>query len=92
MRLEAEMRQTREALRRATDDRAHLQRMASVGQEIAARHYFRPRNAEVAKQYSANFPPLRLFTIDEAFGGWAKAQAKHFDDRGVFDQVATAKR
>jgi sulfate transport system substrate-binding protein len=62
------------------------------GQEIAARHYFRPRDAEVAKQHSANFPPLRLFTIDEAFGGWAKAQAKHFDDRGVFDQVATAKR
>ncbi len=62
------------------------------GQEIAARHYFRPRDAAIAKQYSANFPPLRLFTIDEMFGGWAKAQAKHFDNRGVFDQVATAKR
>ncbi len=44
------------------------------------------------QEIHANFPALQLFTIDETFGGWTEAQAKHFDDRGVFDQVATAKR
>ncbi len=57
------------------------------GQEIVARHYFRPREATIEQKYSANFPPIERFTIDEEFGGWSKAQAAHFDDRGIFDQV-----
>ncbi len=55
-------------------------------QEIIARNYFRPRNAEVAAKYKAQFPNLKLFTIDRNFGGWAKAQALHFNDGGLFDQ------
>jgi sulfate transport system substrate-binding protein len=57
------------------------------GQEIAARHYFRPRNAAVAKKYSNRFPKVRLFTIDDVFGGWFNAQRTHFNDGGVFDQI-----
>ena len=55
-------------------------------QDIIARNYFRPRNAEVAAKYKAQFPNLKLFTIDRNFGGWAKAQALHFNDGGLFDQ------
>lgn len=44
------------------------------GQEIAAKNYYRPRDAEVAKKYENAFPKLKLFTIDEEFGGWTKAQ------------------
>jgi sulfate transport system substrate-binding protein len=58
-----------------------------VGQDIAARHYFRPRNPQVAAKYAKQFPAVKLFTIDEVFGGWAKAQREHFDDRGLFDQI-----
>ena len=57
------------------------------GQEIAARHFYRPRLAAVATRYAGQFPKLKLFTIDEAFGGWAKAQKTHFADGGVFDQI-----
>jgi sulfate transport system substrate-binding protein len=57
------------------------------GQEIVARHYFRPRLKAVADKHAAQFPRLNLFTIDEAFGGWAKAQAAHFADGAVFDQI-----
>jgi sulfate transport system substrate-binding protein len=57
------------------------------GQEIAARNFYRPRNAAIATKYSANFAHLELFTIDEAFGGWTKAQQTHFADGGVFDQI-----
>jgi len=57
------------------------------GQEIAARHYYRPRNANVVAKYGAQFPKLKLFTIDQTFGGWAKAQKTHFDDGGLFDQI-----
>ncbi len=55
-------------------------------QGIIARNYFRPRNPEVAAKYKAQFPNLKLFTIDRNFGGWAKAQALHFNDGGLFDQ------
>lgn len=61
------------------------------GQEIAARNFYRPRNEKVAARYAANFPKLALFTIDQVFGGWQKAQAKHFADGGVFDQIYQAK-
>lgn len=55
-------------------------------QEIIARNYFRPRNAQVAARYKSRFPNMKLFTIDRNFGGWAKAQALHFNDGGLFDQ------
>lgn len=57
------------------------------GQEIAARNYYRPRLASVAAKYAERFPKLELFTIDQLFGGWQKAQAKHFNDGGVFDKI-----
>jgi len=57
------------------------------GQDLAARNYYRPRDAAVAARYAAQFPKVTLFTIDEVFGGWAKAQATHFADGGVFDQI-----
>jgi sulfate/thiosulfate transport system substrate-binding protein len=57
------------------------------GQEIGARHFFRPRLAAVAEKFSAHFPPLKLFTIEEVFGGWQAAQARHFSDGGLFDQI-----
>ncbi|MPS49513.1 sulfate ABC transporter substrate-binding protein [Methylobacillus sp.] len=57
------------------------------GQEIAARHYLRPRSAEVLAAHQADFKPLQLFTVDELFGGWQKAQKTHFSDGGIFDQI-----
>jgi sulfate/thiosulfate transport system substrate-binding protein len=56
-------------------------------QELAARHFYRPRQADVLAKYSHQFAKLHLFTIDEVFGGWAAAQKKHFDDGGIFDQI-----
>jgi sulfate transport system substrate-binding protein len=76
--------------RKGTADvaKAYLEYLYSdEGQEIAARNFYRPRNAAVAARYSAAFPKLSLFTIDDAFGGWTKAQATHFADGGVFDQI-----
>jgi sulfate/thiosulfate transport system substrate-binding protein len=58
-----------------------------AGQEIAAQHYFRPRDAAVAAKYVAQFPALKLVTIDAAFGGWTAAQAAHFADGGSFDRI-----
>jgi sulfate transport system substrate-binding protein len=57
------------------------------GQEVAARNFYRPRDAEIAKKYEANFAKVDLFTIDEVFGGWTKAQKEHFAEGGVFDQI-----
>lgn len=62
-----------------------------IGQEIAARHYYRPRNKEIAAKYSGNFSKVKLFTIDQVFGGWEKAQKTYFADGGVFDQIISAK-
>lgn len=62
------------------------------GQEIAARHFYRPRNEAVAAKYSAQFPKITLFTIDEVFGGWQKAQRTHFNDGGVYDQIQQSRR
>ena len=61
------------------------------GQDIAGRNFYRPRNQAIAAKYSKQFPKIELFTIDEVFGGWAKAQATHFADDGVFDQIYTNK-
>ncbi len=57
------------------------------GQDIVAKHYYRPRNAAAAAKYAAQFPKLNLITIDEVFGGWQKAQKAHFADGGTFDQI-----
>lgn len=57
------------------------------GQEIAARHYYRPRLEAVARKYAARFPKVNLVTIDEVFGGWQKAQRTHFADGGLFDSI-----
>jgi sulfate transport system substrate-binding protein len=57
------------------------------GQEIAARNFYRPRDAETAKKYESSFAKVDLFTIDDLFGGWTKAQAEHFADGGVFDTI-----
>jgi sulfate transport system substrate-binding protein len=57
------------------------------GQEIAARNFYRPRDAKVAAKYAKQFAKVDLFTVDELFGGWRNAQKTHFDDGGVFDQI-----
>jgi sulfate transport system substrate-binding protein len=59
------------------------------GQELAARFFYRPRDPKVAARHAARFPKLDLFTVDAVFGGWQKAQATHFADGGVFDQIYT---
>jgi sulfate transport system substrate-binding protein len=67
---------------------AYLQYLYSEkAQDIVARHGFRPRSVAALKKYQATFKAIRLFTIDELFGGWRAAQKKHFDDGGFFDQI-----
>ena len=67
---------------------AYLQYLyADEGQEIAARHYYRPISEKIAAKYASQFPKIKLFTIDEVFGGWTKAQKTHFADGGSFDQI-----
>ncbi len=56
-------------------------------QDVIAKHYYRPRNPQVAARYKARFPNVKLFTIDRNFGGWRRAQASHFNDGGLFDQI-----
>jgi sulfate/thiosulfate-binding protein len=58
-----------------------------AGQEIAARHYYRPIDQKVAAKYEQQFPKVKLFTLAELFGDWRKTQKAHFDDGGVFDQI-----
>ncbi len=58
-----------------------------VGQENAAQNYLRPRNPEVLRKYAAQFPPIKTFSVDEVFAGWAKAYPTHFKDGGTFDQI-----
>jgi len=73
--------------------RAYLEYLYTPeGQEIAARNSYRPRLESVAAKRAGAFPKIQLFSIDEAFGGWAKAQPAHFADGGVFDQIYTARR
>ena len=57
------------------------------GQELAARYFYRPRDAAMLAKYGRQFPNMNLVTIDAVFGGWRKAQKTHFDDGGVFDQI-----
>lgn len=63
-----------------------------LGQDMAARHFYRPRNAKVLAQYQAQFPKIKTFTIDEVFGGWPKAQQTHFVNGAIFDQIYNNKR
>ena len=60
------------------------------GQEIVAQHNLRPRSEKVLAKYAKQFPKISLFTVDEVFGGWTKAQKEHFDDGGTYDQVIAA--
>jgi len=62
---------------------------SDAGQEIAATHYFRPRNAEVLARHADQFPKLNLFTINQVFGDWKQAHEKHFADGAVFDRIYT---
>ena len=76
-------------LRRGTREvaQAYLQYLYSKeGQEIVAKNYYRPRDAEVAAKYAAQYPKLNLVTIAD-FGGWGKVQPTHFGEGGVFDQI-----
>ncbi|MBI5425965.1 MAG: sulfate ABC transporter substrate-binding protein [Opitutae bacterium] len=67
---------------------AYLEYLYSpAGQEIAGKNFYRPRDPAIAAKYAGTFPALKLVTIDEEFGGWAKAQKQHFADGGVFDQI-----
>lgn len=63
-----------------------------AAQEIAARHHFRPQLEEVARRHAADFPPVQLFTLREVFGSWKDAQKIHFDEGGIFDQIARSRR
>lgn len=68
--------------------RAYLEYLYSdEGQEIAGKHFYRPRSEKAAAKYAGQFAPVKLITIDEVFGGWQKAQNTHFADGGVFDQI-----
>jgi sulfate transport system substrate-binding protein len=57
------------------------------GQDIAGRNFYRPNDPKVGAKYAGQFPEIRLFKIDELFGGWQKAQKTHFTDGGIFDQI-----
>ena len=81
---------TKNAKRHGTTEvaKAYLDYLYSdEGQEIAAKNFYRPRNEAIAAKYAANFTQLKLVTVDQEFGGWTKAQATHFADGGVFDQI-----
>ena len=67
---------------------AYLEYLYSAeGQEIAGKHYYRPRDQKAAAKYANQFSKVKLFSIDEVFGGWQKAQKTHFSDGGTFDQI-----
>ena len=72
--------------------KAYLDYLYTVeGQEIAAKNYYRPTLASIAKKYESQFPKVNLVKIDEEFGGWQKAQKTHFSDGGTFDQIYLSK-
>ncbi|MFT4177567.1 MAG: sulfate ABC transporter substrate-binding protein [Luteolibacter sp.] len=68
--------------------RAYLEYLyTDEGQELAGKHFYRPRSEKALEKYASIFPKLELVTIDDSFGGWAKAQKIHFADGGLFDQI-----
>jgi sulfate/thiosulfate transport system substrate-binding protein len=70
---------------------AYLQYLYSPeGQEVIARNYYRPRDQSVLAKYTGTFPPIKLFTVSELFGGWGSVQKEFFGDGGVFDQIYKA--
>jgi len=72
--------------------RAYLEYLYSdVGQEIAGRNFYRPRSGKIAAQYANQFARVSLFTVDEIFGGWQKAQKTHFADGGMFDELQSGR-
>jgi len=76
--------------RKGTEEvaKAYLEYLYSdEGQDIAGKNFYRPRSEAAAQKYAKTFPKLELVTIDDAFGGWTKAQKTHFADGGVFDQI-----
>ena len=73
--------------------KAYLEYLYSdAGQEIAGRNFYRPRSEKAAAKYAGQFAKVSLFTIDEVFGGWMKAQKAHFADGGSFDQIQQSSR
>ena len=83
------------AKRRGTEAvaKAYLEYLyTSEGQQIIAKHHYRPRLESVAQKFENEFPKLNLFTIDEVFGGWQNAQRTHFSDGGIFDQIQKTNR
>ncbi len=67
---------------------AYVQHLYSdEGQRLAAKHFYRPRNAKIAAEFSGQFPKVELFTIEAVFGGWTKAQKQHFAEGGIFDVI-----
>ncbi len=64
---------------------------APEGQEIIARHYFRPRDPAVLKKYAGRFPAIRTFSVDGLLGGWKAVQQAHFADGGIYDQIIVRK-
>jgi len=82
---------TENARRHGTEDvaKAYLDYLYTPEAQVAiARNYYRPRNPEVAAQFKDQFPQLNLVTIDGEFGGWSAAQARFFNDGGVFDRIS----
>lgn len=73
--------------------RAYLEYLYSEeGQDLAGRHFYRPRSEAAAARHAERFPKMRLVTVDEAFGGWAQAHARHFAEGALFDQLTRAPR
>ena len=64
---------------------------SDTAQDLAGKHFYRPRNQKIAAKYDEKLPKLPLVTIDADFGGWVKAQKEHFDDGGTFDQIYKVK-
>jgi sulfate/thiosulfate-binding protein len=80
--------------KRGTRDvaQAYLEYLYSpAGQDLIGKNYYRPTDPKAAAKYAKQFPKLNLFTVDDTFGGWTKAQKTHFADGGVFDQIYTKK-
>jgi sulfate transport system substrate-binding protein len=76
--------------RKGTADvaQAYVQHLYSdEGQRLAAKHFYRPRNATIAAEFAGQFPKVELFTIEAVFGGWTKAQKQHFAEGGTFDVI-----
>jgi sulfate/thiosulfate transport system substrate-binding protein len=68
---------------------AYLEHLYSdAGQELAAKHFYRPSNPAIAARHTSRFPPLKLFTLSDIAGSWAAAQSEHFADGGIFDQIS----